>query len=73
MATLTLHATAVPASLANLNMSDVKKPTQQTPVQMRRNKLSKQLWEQVQLATALATRRQLRSHPCPHSQGQAHW
>uniref|UniRef100_UPI004047557E DUF6641 family protein n=1 Tax=Yoonia sp. TaxID=2212373 RepID=UPI004047557E len=55
MATLTLNTTAVPASLANLNMSDVKKPTQQTPVQMRRNKLSKQLWEQVQLATALAT------------------
>ena len=55
MATLTLNATAVPASLANLNMSDVKKPTQQTPVQMRRNKLSKQLWEQVQLATALAS------------------
>ncbi len=54
MATLTLNATAVPASLANLNMSDVKKPTQQTAVQMRRNKLSKQLWEQVQLATALA-------------------
>ena len=55
MATLTLNTTAVPASLANLNMSDVKKPTQQTAVQMRRNKLSKQLWEQVQLATALAT------------------
>ena len=55
MATLTLNTTAVPASLANLNMSDVKKPTQQTPVQMRRNKLSKQLWEQVQLATALAS------------------
>ena len=54
MATLTLNSTAVPASLAKLNMSDVKKPTQQTPVQMRRNKLSKQLWEQVQLATALA-------------------
>jgi len=54
MATLTLNATAVPASLANLNMSDVKKPKQQTAVQMRRNKLSKQLWEQVQLATALA-------------------
>jgi len=54
MATLTLNTTAVPASLANLNMSDVKKPTQQTAVQMRRNKLSKQLWEQVQLATALA-------------------
>ena len=54
MATLTLNATAVPASLANLNMSDVKKPTQQTAVQMRRNKLGKQLWEQVQLATALA-------------------
>ncbi|MDB0048066.1 hypothetical protein N9F12_01335 [Burkholderiaceae bacterium] len=55
MATLTLNTTAVPASLANLNMSDVKKPKQQTAVQMRRNKLSKQLWEQVQLATALAT------------------
>lgn len=54
MATLTLNSTAVPASLANLNISDVKKPTQQTAVQMRRNKLSKQLWEQVQLATALA-------------------
>ena len=54
MATLTLKTTAVPASLANLNMSDVKKPKQQTAVQMRRNKLSKQLWEQVQLATALA-------------------
>ena len=54
MATLTLNTTAVPASLANLNMSDVKKPKQQTAVQMRRNKLSKQLWEQVQLATALA-------------------
>lgn len=55
MATLTLNTTAVPASLASLNMSNVKKPTQQTAVQMRRNKLSKQLWEQVQLATALAT------------------
>ena len=55
MATLTLNTTAVPASLANLNMSNVKKPTQQTSVQMRRNKLSKQLWEQVQLATALAS------------------
>ena len=54
MATLTLNTTAVPASLASLNMSNVKKPTQQTAVQMRRNKLSKQLWEQVQLATALA-------------------
>ena len=54
MATLTLNTTAVPASLANLNMSNVKKPEQQTAVQMRRNKLSKQLWEQVQLATALA-------------------
>lgn len=54
MATLILNTTAVPASLANLNMSDVKKPKQQTAVQMRRNKLSKQLWEQVQLATALA-------------------
>ena len=54
MATLTLNSTAVPASLANLNISDVKKPTQQTAVQMRRNKLGKQLWEQVQLATALA-------------------
>jgi len=54
MATLTLNTTAVPASLASLNISDVKKPTQQTAVQMRRNKLSKQLWEQVQLATALA-------------------
>ena len=54
MATLTLNTTAVPASLANLNMSNVKKPTQQTAVQMRRNKLGKQLWEQVQLATALA-------------------
>ena len=54
MATLTLNTTAVPASLASLNISDVEKPTQQTAVQMRRNKLSKQLWEQVQLATALA-------------------
>ena len=54
MATLTLNTTAVPASLASLNMSNVKKPTQQTAVQMRRNKLGKQLWEQVQLATALA-------------------
>lgn len=55
MATLSLNSTSVPASLSNLNMSNVKKPTQQTPVQMRRNKLSKQLWEQVQLATALAS------------------
>ena len=55
MATLTLNTSAVPASLASLNISDVKKPTQQTAVQMRRNKLSKQLWEQVQLATALAS------------------
>jgi hypothetical protein len=54
MATLTLNSTSVPASLSNLSMSNVKKPKQQTPVQMRRNKLSKQLWEQVQLATALA-------------------
>ncbi len=54
MATLTLNTTAVPASLANLNIADVRKRTQQTAVQMRRNKLSKQLWEQVQLATALA-------------------
>jgi hypothetical protein len=55
MSTLSLNSTSVPASLSKLNMSNVKKPTQQTPVQMRRNKLSKQLWEQVQLATALAS------------------
>jgi len=54
MATLTLNTTAVPASLAKLNMSDVKKPTQLPAVQMRRNKLSNKLWEQVQLATAMA-------------------
>lgn len=55
MSTLSLNSTSVPASLSKLIMSNVKKPTHQTPVQMRRNKLSKQLWEQVQLATALAS------------------
>ena len=54
MATLTLNTTAVPASLTALTLTTASKPTQMSAVQMRRNKLGKQLWEQVQLATALA-------------------
>jgi len=54
MATLTLNTTAVPASLTALTLTTASKPTQMSAVQMRRNKLSNKLWEQIQLATALA-------------------
>jgi hypothetical protein len=54
MATLTLSTQTAPASLATLNLTHASKPTQLPAVQMRRNKLSKKLWEQIQLATAIA-------------------
>ena len=52
MATLSPNAKSV---LARLKLSSVTKPTKQPAVQMRRNKLSNLLWEQIQLATAQET------------------
>ena len=54
MATLSLTSQTAPASLATLNLTHASKPTQMPAVQLRRNKLSNKLWEQVQLATAMA-------------------
>ena len=52
MATLSLTGKS---ALAGLKLSNVTKPTKQPAVQMRRNKLSNLLWEQIQLATAQET------------------
>jgi hypothetical protein len=40
------------ASLANLKLVAAHKPTQLCPIQGRRNKLAKRIWEQAQLAKA---------------------
>ncbi|MFZ6755392.1 DUF6641 family protein [Undibacterium sp. Dicai25W] len=39
-------------TLANLKLIAAKRPAQISPVQMRRNKVSNRLWEQIQLAKA---------------------
>jgi hypothetical protein len=39
-------------ALTSLKLTSAKKPTQMTPVQQRRNKLAKRLWEQIELAKA---------------------
>lgn len=38
--------------LASLKLTAAKKPQQQSPVVQRRNKMSKRLWEQIELAKA---------------------
>jgi len=40
------------ATLASLKLTAAKKPTQQSPIQVRRNKLCQRLQEQIQLAKA---------------------
>ena len=42
-------------TLTSLKLSSAKKPTQLSSVQVRRNKLSNRLWEQIQLATSKQT------------------
>jgi hypothetical protein len=42
------------ANLSTLKLSAAAKPTGVTPAQFRRNKLSKRLWEQIELARAQA-------------------
>ena len=42
-------------TLTSLKLTSAKKPTQMTPVQQRRNKLAKRLWEQIELAKAQQT------------------
>jgi hypothetical protein len=42
------------SALTGLKLVSVKKPFQISPVAQRRNKLSKQIWQQIQLAKALA-------------------
>ena len=39
-------------ALAGLKLTTAQKPTQMSPVQQRRNKLAKRLWEQAELAKA---------------------
>ena len=42
-------------ALAGLKLTAAQKPTQMSPVQQRRNKLAKRLWEQAELAKAQQT------------------
>ena len=42
-------------ALAGLKLTATQKPTQMSPVQQRRNKLAKRLWEQAELAKAQQT------------------
>ena len=42
-------------ALTGLKLTAAKKPTQMSPVQQRRNKLAKRLWEQIELAKAQQT------------------
>ena len=42
-------------ALTGLKLTAAQKPTQMTPVQQRRNKLAKRLWEQAELAKAQQT------------------
>lgn len=46
------------SALTALKLITAKKPQQQSPVVQRRNKLSKKLWEQMELCKALADGRQ---------------
>jgi hypothetical protein len=39
-------------ALTGLKLTTAQKPTQMTPVQQRRNKMAKRLWEQMELAKA---------------------
>ncbi len=39
-------------ALAGLKLTTAQKPTQMSPIQQRRNKLAKRLWEQMELAKA---------------------
>ena len=41
------------AVLSSLKLVNVKRPTEMPPVQIRRNKLSNKLYQQIQLATAM--------------------
>ncbi len=43
---------AMTTGLAGLKLTAAQKPTQIPPVQQRRNKLAKRLWEQIELAKA---------------------
>ena len=43
------------STLSTLKLTSVQKPTHIAPVQMRRNKLAKRLWEQEQMAQAQAS------------------
>jgi len=43
---------ALTTGLAGLKLTAAQKPTQIPPVQQRRNKLAKRLWEQIELARA---------------------
>jgi len=43
---------ALTTGLAGLKLTAAQKPTQIPPVQQRRNKLAKRLWEQIELAKA---------------------
>ena len=52
MATLHLPTKSVAPSLSTLKLTTATKPTSLSAVQMRRNKLSNQLWQQLQLASA---------------------
>ena len=42
-------------ALAGLKLTATQKPTQMSPIQQRRNKLAKRLWEQAELAKAQQT------------------
>jgi hypothetical protein len=44
-------------ALTGLKLTAAQKPTQMSPVQQRRNKLAKRLWEQMELAKAQQTGR----------------
>jgi len=42
-------------ALANLKLTNIRKPTQQPAIVQSRNKLAKRIWEQMELAKAQAT------------------
>jgi hypothetical protein len=42
-------------ALTGLKLTAIQKPTQMTPIQQRRNKMAKRLWEQAELAKAQQT------------------
>ena len=47
--------TTAMTALTGLKLTAAQKPTQMSPVQQRRNKLAKRLWEQIELAKAQQT------------------